>query len=466
MKRQISTFLVLILCFCAWAEPVKAAEVNNGWVNLLDYGTANSSGSNLIYYEDAGGSLSVMYPFPDYINVVYVDMLFRSNSSNPTISYKGSPLTVVKVGNDGYNLFRAYGRTPSYGRHFTFSVGYSDGTWVDFIKIAVSTTEPNGTDIEAYCQIQATDFDQTIHYVPTDEINHRMINATQDYADTWFTSYIWTNDWKKYDYIDFQLMFHVHAITSISAVMGSTNVPVEVSYLEGAPIEGNAYYVTMRMDVSQLDRSINDYPMIIVFGRLDAGKINSVDFVNCSGSVDSASISPMALYFQNLNTWIRKQTADLSAVFSGLGESISDNFANLRSWIREHTDSIKDWMTEQTSDIGKYFDSLELGIESWIQNQTRELTEVFRGDDHAGDDFQQDVADKDQELEDMADVMDSVTKPNIGNIDVSVDTYVRPADVNTLTAPLMVFLTGDIFGPIAIMSILMATVGYVLYGKR
>jgi hypothetical protein len=62
--------------------------------------------------------------------------------------------------------------------------------------------------------------------------------------------------------------------------------------------------------------------------------------------------------------------------------------------------------------------------------------------------------------------MDSVTKPAIQDINVSLDQYVKPADVQVLATPLTVFLEADLFRTMIIMSILLATVSFTLYGKR
>lgn len=199
--------------------------------------------------------------------------------------------------------------------------------------------------------------------------------------------------------------------------------------------------------------------------------------------------------FTNLSGWISNQTSSLTT-------TINDRFTSLATWISNQTTAITShmtdrftalsgWISNQTQNLHVYFTRLQdetvtqfTNLSGWISNQTQNLHVYFtrlqtelvtqadqieaaiRGDPAPGNSFQDKVDQKENELDQMAAVMDSVSKPDISTINVSVDRYVSASDMNTLTAPLAVFFSGNIFAPMIIMSILMATVSFVLYGKK
>lgn len=501
MKRIISLCCVALILVMGVAVPVRADDTfYPGWIDLLEFSSANDSGSNLVYFDASSGSEVIRFSYPSGIDLAYVDILFRTDASSPTLSVYASDLTVVYLGKDAnYKLYRAYGNTRSYNTLVDLTVNYKSGTWIDFLRFNVSSVDPVGHDIEAYCQIVSAEFEDTIHYVPDDEINHRIFQSTSDFSQTFFYNYIYSNDWKKYDYIDFQLTYNCFSITSVSAVMGNVNVPLEYSYLNDTSIDGNSYFLTVRLDVSQLDKTSDDYPMLVVMGRLDTNTLNSIGFTNCSGVIVGNSDSYLGFHFKNLrkwlssqtsslvssisslssnlNTWIQTQTTAIQTQFTQLKTALSTHFTNLTTAIQTQFTQLKTALsthfTNLTTAIQTQFTQLKTALNthfsnlsSWISQQTATLEAAIRGDTAPGNSFQDDVSDKDEQLDDMAEVMDSVTKPAIKDINVSVNQYVKPADMQLLATPLSVFFEADLFRSMIIMSILLATVSFTLYGKR
>lgn len=529
MKRQISTFLALILCFCAWAQPVTADSVDPTFIELLDYGFSSESGSNTQPF--GGGSvLNFTYSLPDRYTVQYVDVVFTYTKSDfPSVDlYTGSTFrSSLSVVNVSGNVFRAYGSFVSFfaaSLKLVFTASSTNSNRITIESFKVGRSDFSHVELDAYCDIAADGFTDTIHYVPTDTVNHRMFEGTTDYLNVGFNLYIYCNEWKRFDYLDFLLYLEIDSISAISCVYGGSSVPITVNYIDNDSMVVGTYTVSIRMDLTGLDRSIDDYPMIMVSGNVAQQKINLISMLGCVGHVNFSSVDPDTYWhskivssfqtyiqnqtdllvsefsalesineagfknvvtavgkvttavsnlnttvstgFSNLNNWISVQTTAIQLEFSSFKTSLSLHFSNLNSWITDQTTAIETAISTQTSSIKVALRTHFQNLDQWIETQTDTLVTTIKGDASAGDDFQDDVADKDDELDQMQDVMDSVTRPALDKIDVSVDSYVTQADVTTLTSPLLVFLTGDIFGPIAIMSILMATVGYVLYGKR
>lgn len=429
MRRFVSVFCLMIVFISSLVVPVKATVLDKpGWFNVLDIANAQCDTGTILgpsYIARVAGrnTDTISFPLPQYTDCVYVDILFRSDSSSPGISFGGESIPITLISDDDYKLYRAYGMVYFYVDVLSFDYTWSGGWWLDILSFNVCTTEPNGTDIEAYCELNAApDYQRTIHYVPGDEINHRIIESTNTIADTYLLSYIWTDEWRKYDIIDFQLMYDIFDITSVTAVMGNTNVPLEVSYVKGTSIEGNTFYCSFSMDVSGLDKSSSDYPMIIVYGRLDLATLNSVDFVNCSGRVIGTDLNPLTYFLKSINSRL-----------TSILQVVNVHSSNLRSWISSQTDAI---------------------------------VSAIRGDTAPGNDFQDQVSDKDSELKDMAAVMDSVTKPDLNDISVEVNDYVDPNILASSMSGISSVAASPIFSDVLLMAIILATAGYVLYGKR
>lgn len=479
MKRFISLSCAVLFLVCCIAVPANAADINNNtFFNVLDFASANSSGSNYVQVPSNG---SFSYNWTQYSSVYYVELLVNIIGAVPSAVYfdtydRDDLLTIDHISGD---LYRIYGKC-GYGSVYTSaSIRFvSSGTsFVTVNGFNLLTVANNHILSEAYCEIASPVFDGTIHYVPTDEINYRIIDAAANFQNNYFFAYIWSDDWKEYDYLDFQLMFDCLNITSINAVMGSINVPIETTIYDSTSVDGNRYFVSMRMDLSGLDRSTSDYPMITVMGRLNTSVINSINFVGCSGFVLTDSIDPYIYWYQkifssvssgftNLGTWISNQTTSLLNSLSSLKDSISSFSDRVSQLFSDWFYTLHNWVIEQTTAIGKYFGDYFTYLHIWMNESTAALESAIRGDTDPGNDFSDEVDQKDQAFDDMAQVMDSVTKPDVQDINVSVDQYVKPADVQILAAPLTVFFEADLFRNMIIMSILLATVSFTLYGKR
>ena len=412
--RKLSILLSIVFLISCFVVPVSASESfdNSFSLNVLDFNPDKLNVRTLTPTDN-----SVSFVLPSWITVRYVDSVFTITGSIPTsVSVKqGSTVSSLTISKVGSGLYRIYGTLTGSGNSLIFTFDSTGTFYVTAESMHAVTSLYTRSSTEAYCEIVSAAYNNTIHYVPTDPSNRRVFSAPSDFADSYFYCYIWSDNWKSYDYLDFQLMFNCFDITSVTAVYGSVNVPLDVSYINGTALAGNSYYLSMRMDLSGLDRTIDDYPMIVVMGRLDAGAVNGVDFTNCSGYVAVADINPLFIFLSRISA------------------SVSTGFSNLNSW---------------------------------ISSQTSAIVSAINGDTSSGDSFQNEVNDKADELDQMAAVMDSVTKPPIDSINVSVNDYVSAADLTLLASPMTVFFSGDIYLPMMIMSILMATVSFVLFGKK
>ena len=468
MKRIISLCCVCLTLLTALAVPVKATEIANdaNWIEVLDYATVNDSGENGFSFT---GSTQISLGLPSSFPLGYIEIIFYSNRTISSVSCGQGPgqrpMTISKI---SQTYYRAYvnmgGSSRSWTTYFNFiSADSNNVTRVTLLSCKFATLDVVPWDIPAQCEIVSAEFQDTINYSPSDDVNYRIFQSASNYDDLFLMCYITVDTWKNYDYIDFQLMFDCFSIDSISASIGSINLPLDVSDYSSSNLGNSTHLISMRLDLSGIQRTTTDYPMITIMGTLDFDTSNSIDFVNCSGYILTSSFEPDVTWLSRIYSlidlelwgWINTQTTYLTQEIQDAVTSISMEFTNLKANIdlsfENLVRSLDDWHTS---------------LDTHLETMTTRIVEAITGDTVHGENFQEELQYREDDLDDMADVMDSVEMPDIDSIDVDIDSFVDPADVEVLAAPLTVFLEADLFRTMIIMSILLATVSYTLYGKR
>lgn len=462
MKKYIALICTFLTIFSVFAIPANAADLSStGWFDVLDIAymySATASVDGYSYAAKVGDRTSDLFEWelPQYTDCVYMDILFRTNSNSPSIKIGGTKnLTVELISDSDYKLYRAYGRVYSYVNKITLNYTWSGGSWLDILSFNVCTTEPNGTAIEAYCQIGAVDVDESIHYVPTDLTNFRRFTGTNDTLNNFVYLDIFTFEWEKYDRIDFQLQLDIQSIQSISAALDGVSIPIESSWVESHNVSGNRYLVTISIDVSQLDKSVSTYPIITINGRVQTNRDNTIDFVSCRGFVTGTDLNPVSLFFRQIIDKISSLISQVSSSVNGVISKLTVNFTNLVELLIENFSTLK-------SSIQTQFISLK----NFLSGETTKIITAIKGDSAAADEFKDDISEKDSTLKDMAGVMGSVSMPELDSVDVDANSFVDGNVLAISTSGVSAVLAMPIFSDVIVMAILLATAGYVLFGKR
>lgn len=419
-------FLLLVLFIVLFVIPVSAADMNDdNFVNVLEFTSFDTDGDNIISIKSGDNNFSVSLPQTSYTR--YIDMLFlTSRVSDFSISAgTASDLNTLTVEQISSNLYRAYGQV-YYGRYseVNFLINSVSAGYIEVLQFRYASQNTNTYEIEAYCSINAADYQSTIHYVPTDTINYRSWTNSSTLENSFYQLYVWVEDWRKYDYIDIQLFLDVASIQTISGMMGPDNIDLDISFISSNQWDSNMFYVSIGIDCTQFTRTTDDDPQIIIFGNAKYDMPNSVNFVNCSGKVFRSVID-------SNNYW-----------FSTLVDTIKSSFASLNSKI----------------------DTKFSNLSTWIQNQTTAIVNAINGDTSSGEEFQEELATRDEELENMSQIMDSIPKPDFD--DITLDIQVDNAALTPLTFQLNTLLTQSIFSSLFLMAFILAIAAYILYGKR
>lgn len=515
MRRYISIFCVALIVVMCMVSPVSAADLNDTtYFNVMNYSLPNSGSGTLVWYSEP-----VFFEVP-YGIYPYVDFVVRSNSS--TLNAYSTPepggskleLNVILIGTySSTYLYRVYGNTHGYSSdrlYIDFTL--QDSSYVDFLSFYASNVTTNYFDSDCNMTIGTVDYDSNIHFVSTDEINYRTFTGTSDYMLANYTSYLYNLNWKKYDYIDYIVFLSVDSVTTITCTMGGVNVPFEISFIDNDAMLYHDFMISIRVDCRELDRTSSDYPMVTFQGNVACDELNMIAVMSCYGvvvnsldiemgvlqkfmhlvsngltnignliSTHTATLKTQATLirsnintnFESLDTWISTMNENLDSELTKIRVAINDRFAELDTWITDQTTSLVASIEAMDLNLDGEINKVRVAIntnftklDQWLLNQTETLENAIRGDTTPGDNFQDDVDEKDSQLDQMAAVMDSVDQPDLNKVNVSADTYVDSTILAASMSGITAVIGGPVFLDIIMMSLMMATAGYVLFGKR
>lgn len=429
MKRYISVACVVIVAFMALAVPVSADESTfnpNFFTNVLDY--ASADGDN---YFSFNNSISVTYSLGFEAFYSYVDILIfcygpSIKSASCGTSSSQTNLTVLKVDSYVYRCygwFNAYRNTPSLT--LTLNTGSSSTTWGQIVSFKAYNSAVDTFNETAFCSIRSRDFQDTISYIPTDEINRRVFTTEQtDPSLQWLSLDIWSDNWRKYDYLEYILEVSCSEITSITAYLGDDSLPFEVSWIQSAtPSNGTPYIFSVSVDLTGVDRTSSAKPTVFVWGKLSVatGQLNHVDFLGCVGSVNSQTVNPVVYFLRNIWTTLKSN-------FTSMVNSLS-------GWFSSVIDTLKEGFSVSDTD-------------------------------GSGADFSTEAADQGDQFDDITDAMQGLEKPEVSDSDIDPGIIVPTSDVKFATSPLTVVLSDGVIKDIFMLAMIFIFAGYIIYGKR
>lgn len=258
-----------------------SADSDDGFFDVLQFGTANGSG-----YQVVTGTLplNVVYqtsPEPFF----YIDALVVSPTLLP-MYYNGTMLNRQIIGNvHGAYRCRYWGNlvgNPSGYLDLTFNIPGQEGTEVSVIfeqlRLSSSTRQMQ------YQPTVGTLMANPTQYTPVEAMPDANTSAhlTFKYNDSNqcepFYSNVTLTDWKGYDYLDVYLQLNCASISSIDVTLSELSIPFEISYLSSdfypdqswAPNEqyptSQFFNISIRLDLTSLHRDVSADPVISIHG--------------------------------------------------------------------------------------------------------------------------------------------------------------------------------------------------------
>lgn len=453
MKRYVSLACIAMVLVMCLVSPVSASEIEKYYYDFLDFNYVSDS-DNIFRFSVADETVNIKAPF--YSDWKYCDIILYSSFPLSDVRVPDNKsLSIISLGG-GY--YRLYGNLSGYYLDhlpLTFLDSTESG-YVYFysVRCVTSAYKSSPVPFEGVGSYSNGTFNMSKNF--GDDRPTRTIFTNSDIDNRDFILYLSSPNWRAYDYVEFQCYFNVSSIDSISCTIGSYSVPFEVNYIYPDSSD-QSFYLTISIDCRNLDRSLSDdnYPMVIITGT------EVFDGVSLVALMDSIGY----LYYDEISSDF--------LLFSDLFERLSAHFSNLNGWFDTQTVTLSNKIGDVISNLNSNFSHLEWKIDDlfyalhiWMNEKTDILESAIRGDTSPGNSFQQQVDQKDQQLNDMAAVMESVDQPDLNSVNVSANTYVDGTVLAASMSGITSVFSQGLFFDLIVMSIMMATAGYVLFGKR
>lgn len=485
MKRILVLALALILAVSSLAVPSYAAEndFNPGVINVFDYAMPNNDDSYIITANSSGTAYAT-FTMPFESSYYYADLVF-STSDNSLAVYWLSPsypvLTIESIGNVGSDyLYRAYGVVSAESiSDISIRFNYlNSGDLIKFHSFHVSSV-PVGNDYGFFCDadgfISAGGYWVDFNYSAGDRPGSGTIGLG-DAESTSFSGGVRVSDWSKYDYLDFSLsLYGVSTITSLSAYLVSSDgdtvgtfLDLQYSYINDSFYNDGSYEIVLRVDLSNLDRGSGNDLLIRADGEHNYQEL-AFYINNVKGYIDADSIDVNTWWLRKIYYGLLDSLGEVKLAIQTLQKGLSEWInSNLISRIDAFSSAVAIAINNQNERINVFRDAI--GV--WFNNLQNHLTSQFDRLvsilDSSGDNdgFQNQVDDQGDKLDDMQDVMDSVTQPALDSIDTDLSGIVSADDTSNI-ANVYTMVIGDSFVPqIMTMVVVMAMMSFALFGKR
>lgn len=404
-KRCLSLILVLPLILVL-IHPVFASDFDGNTIELLEYDSVNEDG-NMFY---ASSATTIGLDCPQYGPLRYIDITFRTNGT-------AAPSVDVKY-NSTYQALSVVQIETGYYRAFGLLTGY-------YADVQIRFTPPYAM----YITLESVKVrrDETTYYVCDADVKYTGLNLKGTYS----TSYNITDPGN-----------------------GDLNNVVPSNY----QAQINVY------DWQSYDR-------LVVWGSVTSASIASV-------RASLHTIQPLSCtvsYFvpTAAGEWVADGDNQTTATFGkylycaeiDLSELDRTSEQEVRIYMTGTYDSYIG-MTFNCQYVNGYVDAADTSSVSWWNRFTEFMTGLFGADNPDADDFASDMESQATEFGEMVDDLDSVTKPPVGDVDVDLSDVVSDDDIAGATTPLVGILSNSLFLSMALISLTLGLIAYVIYGKR
>lgn len=401
-RKLLALAFALLLLFSAVA-PAYAADDDN-WTQVLSYSSVNNSGSN---YFVVNKSAIITLDLPQRTYGVWIDMLVSTSDMDIKSVYSiwqgsSTALTVKKV-DEG--LHRVYGRL-SYHTYTQLQLGFNcAGTgYYELLSCRICSLTADGTTANATVELVTSQYNLTGGLTQILMVPGNINNRITDDS---YQAVISVKDATKYDKLTVYGSVNYASINSIRATYGGLALEYTVNFID---VEAEGHFYGDGYDVTMFGKYI--YAINIDLSQINRSQ-EQYCLVYISGDFDQ--LCGMEFNCQTATGYV----------------NIAD-----------------------TADA------------TWWNRFTTFMTDLFSPDDSASEDYQDEAGQQRDELDDMNEQLDNVTKPAVDGIQMDVNDYIDGGDSQALAGALAALTGNNLLISMMCITLTIALVGYVLYGKR
>ena len=428
MTRRLLFFFVAVTVLCScMAVTVHATESNiSSWIELLETATVNDSGRNLYTLAATSGTFRIKTP--QYMRCTKVDMILAHPSgSTPTsvkVRYNNIYYTLTMQKIDDYTT-RVYGANipDTLYADLVFQINKSGKSSVAYQILSCRVTSLSNA------QYKATAFAEvagTKHNAPFS------IDITDDsVADAWahFQFPVVVSDWQKYDKIVISGSVGQMALNSVRATVKGLGLPYEISYAV----------------CNSSGADINAYTW------------NEMKYYTYDESYKGKSETNSYIYSE----YRGKTLFTISIDLTGVDRTITDELYCFFTCLANP----RFGYTVQIMEVMGFVDIADTENLSWWAKLTAFFTDLLGGDTAVADEFQEDAAQKGDEMDDLNNQLQEVTKPPVDDLDLELN-IVDDVDMGLITEQFTKLTNHSMILTMLLTSLTVALLAYILYGKR
>lgn len=443
--RKIPALLVALLVLFASACPEVSAEGNaGGWYEALEETSLSPNGDNYFIMSDS--ETIVKLDIEPHRRLAKVDLLI-SHTTGDAPTYIGvkyndtySGLTLVPVSD---NITRAFGNI-TYGLYedlyLKFVKSGTNKVYYELLSCKVSSLRV--TDFSAQGKLYRSFTDPSPLTLPN---NFSVSGNGGDNHMEYKLIPVVITDWAKYDYITLFGSISQMALNSFRASIGNKGLPYTITYTESVPtnVEGSSESSWVQNSTTNTTYNDNDYirddSTSYTDGMIYGGTENHSAVVYGGAVLYTITI--------DLTGIDRNASGDMNCYFTCIASPSLGYAFN----VQNVSGSV---VTADTSTV------------TWWVRFTTFMQNLFAPDTSESDQFQGEAGEKAEELENANQELDNVTRPAVEDVVTDFNDFATDADFAAVGNVFSYIANDELFSMILLMSLTVALLAYVLYGKR
>lgn len=424
MKRILSLFLAVALISVLALPVTVAAAESSGWIELLELTSIQTNGENWFTINGTTGSFSVSVEGEKRLRKVDM-LLWNPTGQRPTAASctNGSKTNTLDIYSIGSNLTRIVGYLPD-AFYETIKIDLKKGTSSSQTYEVLSfKVTPIGVQ-EFACAAQV--YIDGGYYGTNELIEIPGVDNEESPGYGQITVIV--DEWQKFDSMSIWGSVTDMSVNSIRASIGTTGIPFTISYSE--PSNGGYWF--------EYDEYESGYTYDDIYSGDD-------------WATGEATIIPAGkmLYCITLDLTALDRTLidDLVIYFTGLYEPVWGYTFNCQ-YVNGSV------ATADTTTV------------SWWYRFTSFMTGLFSPSDPDADEFGSTMESQAGAMQDAVDEMDQVTKPDVDDLDISLDEFMSDDSMKSVNGVLDAIFANEIIVTMLVICLTCAFASYALFGKR
>lgn len=503
MQRLIGP-VALLLIFVFLISPVRVSAAGIEWIDLLADYTLNDNGLNSFSYTSTH---TIEFPFQNSTRVNKVDvLLYHTSGTAPTkveVYDKSAwrSLTIQKISSTTTRVYGDVGGALFSSLQLRFTKSGTTSSFVELKSFKIYTLSTTFSSVTAGSSLSSTYY-STLSVSTGSKVTIPMDSSPPHYGSSFTLSTTVTNA-SAFDFVVMSVFLQNAGATSISATYGSHYVPFQTSFIDtesratgenstnsGEPVFTEVFndnYISLLIDLSAIDRTKNSelrieftgnyntaWGMSVVIEDLVGGLVlsdqtgatNWIRFKNFISDQFASLGSTLSTGFSNLSTWISTQTSTLKSAINSMTTTLNNALTTIKNAVSTGFTNVGTWISNQTTALLDKLDIFEDHVDLSFNTLFGVLDSYFGQDSSESEDFSDSMQSDSEQLQDAVDEMDSVLKPDVEDLDVSLDSYMSAEGMQPVNSFLAVVFGNQLIVTMLVISLTCAFASYALFGKR